>query len=86
METDKTLSIIGQILLEDWDPIGIKKFSEASDEYDSYATDIAQMVYRGANRNTIFEYLRKIETEHMGIPGDEVITDTVAKKIESLGK
>lgn len=31
------LQIVQQILMADWDPIGVKDCPEAADEYDSYA-------------------------------------------------
>jgi hypothetical protein len=84
MTTDEKLIKIKSILLEDWDPIGVKGLDGAKDEYDSYAVEILQMIDAGENEKNIFAYLRKMETVHMGLPGNESAVEMVAKKISSL--
>jgi hypothetical protein len=68
---DHLLERVRLILLRDWDPIGItKKFSyneNAEDEYDRYASCIFNMITQGASRDEIFDYLKWVATERMGL-------------------
>ncbi|WP_272939013.1 hypothetical protein [Sinorhizobium meliloti] len=36
-DTDKIRALVRDVLLRDWDPIGISDIPEAKDEYDAYA-------------------------------------------------
>lgn len=84
MTNDEKLVKIKAILLNDWDPIGVNGLDGAKDEYDSYAVEILQMVNAGADEKILFAYLKKMETEHMGLPGNEKVAETVAQKISGL--
>lgn len=75
---------IGEILLKEWDPIGIQDISEAQDEYDSYVPSIYRMVISRKPIHEIFDYLWWVETEHMGLTGDRQATESVAKKLKWL--
>ena len=49
---------IKQILIRDWDPIGVQDIPKAQDEYDAaYAPDIHTMLITGRPVNDVFEYL-----------------------------
>ena len=41
-----------QVLLADWDPIGIRDVPQARDEYDGYAATIVRMLAGGASRQS----------------------------------
>jgi len=74
---------IGEILMHDWDPIGVADVPEASDEYDSYVRGVHKLL---VTRRTgeVFDYLWWAETEHMGLPGDRQLTLVVARKLSCL--
>jgi hypothetical protein len=55
------------ILMQNWDPIGVKEVPEAADEYDMYIGDVYDLLKRGASDNEISNYLVKVETEGMGL-------------------
>jgi hypothetical protein len=74
---------IKEILLYEWDPIGVGKFSEAHDEYDYYIFPIYELL-TSRSFEEIFKYLWWIETEHMGLSGDREKTMDVAKTIFKL--
>lgn len=79
---------VRQILLHDWDPIGIQDISEASDEYDRYADRAYVMLMdEKATAETIATYLQVIAAEHMGLghsqQGDER-SRQVAEKLIAL--
>jgi hypothetical protein len=61
---------IREILMDDWDPIGVKGIPEASDEYDSYASRIYKLLIHHENEDSIYNYLWEIEINHMGLSGN----------------
>jgi hypothetical protein len=58
---------IRRILIEEWDPIGVKDTPEAADEYDLYIGDIFELLERGGSVAKISDYLRNIEVDRMGM-------------------
>lgn len=75
---------INTILLREWDPIGIKNIPEAHDEYTAYVEQILELLMSGKPIHEIFRYLWWVETEHMGLPGNEQDTICIAKKLFEL--
>jgi hypothetical protein len=59
-----------EILLFEWDPIGVKDASSTQDEYDSYALPIVQAILKRRNVVELRDQLLKIEVELMGLEGD----------------
>ena len=62
-----SLKKIRDILLLNWDPIGINNIPEAADEYDSYVTDIYKLLIKDSKPDEIIKYLNKIEVDNMGL-------------------
>jgi hypothetical protein len=58
---------IGQVLLRDWDPIGVRHVPEAHDEYDAYVEGVYRLLASGASPQAIADYLRSVETDQMGL-------------------
>ena len=58
-----------RILMEEWDPIGVRGFPEAADEYDGYLGPLAARLGEGASAEAIAEYLTEIEEDRMGLGG-----------------
>ena len=56
---------IKQVLLRDWDPIGVNDVPEAQDEYDSYVGGVYHMLASGCSENEVVEHLWKIEAHTM---------------------
>ena len=52
---------IRQVLMADWDPIGVKDETMAADEYDSYIGDIYGLLKNNASEQKISDHLREIE-------------------------
>jgi hypothetical protein len=69
------------LIMEEWDPIGVKHMPEAQDEYDSYLYLLLGMILRNASETAIFNYLSDLETQHMGLNGNELITRRFAKRL-----
>ena len=81
----KFYELIGRILWEDWDPIGVKPFGEAArDEYDSYIAGVHKLLKEGASSDAISAHLMKIEEETIGLtpaPSEAARTLEVAEKL-----
>lgn len=58
---------IREVLLHEWDPIGIQDVPEAQDEYDSYVGGLYRLLASGSSEDELVEHLRLIETSNMGL-------------------
>ena len=58
---------IRQILLQDWDPIGVRDAPTAQDEYDGYVGGIYRLLASAASPEAVAKHLGAIETEQMGL-------------------
>lgn len=75
---------VRNILLQDWDPIGVGDMPEAQDEYDLYVEDICKLLRAGQTSSNVYGFLRWIEIERMGLDGNESLTQQIAKKLVAL--
>ena len=76
---------IRQILLNDWDPIGVKEIPEARDEYDSYIGGVYGLLCSSATAEEIAVYLAGIEARAMGLgrPPQEGLLQ-IARRLRAL--
>src|SRR5437879_6388369 len=58
---------IRRLLIEEWDPIGVRGIPEAADEYDSYVGVVGQKLREGATRDELKEYLADVRENRMGV-------------------
>lgn len=58
---------IREILLRDWDPIGINDVPEAQDEYDSYIGGMYRLLASHSSAEELVDHLFTIETQTMGL-------------------
>lgn len=72
---------IAEVLLRDWDPIGIADVPEAQDEYDSYVGPVYGLLISRSALTKIVEYLWWAETEHMGLTGSRTRTEHIARRL-----
>jgi len=75
---------IREILMREWDPIGVSGIPEAQDEYDSYITHIYSQLIRHKSEHEIFQNLWEIETGHMGLYGNRQRTEKVVSLLMEL--
>ena len=75
---------IRQILLHDWDPVGVQDEPNARDEYDSYVGDVYGLLARGASPKQVAEHLARIEADRMGLPSSVEARLPVATKLCAL--
>ena len=77
---------IRQVLMQEWDPIGIKDTPECHDEYNAYIGGIYRLLARGATEQQIVEHLDRIESQQMLLPREDKAGLTpVARKLRGLG-
>ena len=59
---------VRQVLMEAWDPIGVRDVPEAQDEYDAYVAKVYVMLMDGrASQQAIAAYLNHVATDRMGL-------------------
>jgi ABC-type transporter Mla maintaining outer membrane lipid asymmetry ATPase subunit MlaF len=77
--------MVRELLMREWDPIGVKDAPEAQDEYDAYAAKAYVMImHEGASTGQIADYLYLVETEHMGLGQSKEAMDRAQKVAISL--
>jgi hypothetical protein len=62
-----SLRTIRDILIRDWDPIGVRELRGAEDEYDAYVMPIYQLLRQSPSEAALTDHLYQIETKHMGL-------------------
>ena len=75
-----------RLLMEEWDPIGVRGIPEAADEYDGYLGPIASRLREEASAEEIARYLTDVEEERMGLvpsPATRPRNDALARRIRS---
>src|SRR5262245_56671312 len=77
---------VRQILMRDWDAIGVAGVEEAADEYDSYTAEAYLMLMdERAGVDAIAAYLLEVATEHMGLSSRvEELAETSRRVAETL--
>ncbi|WP_313059868.1 hypothetical protein [Agrobacterium cavarae] len=75
---------VQDILLHDWDPIGVSELDGALDEYDLYARSLPDMLLAGASEGELYRYLAWAEFDHMGLPRQGTRAPVVAQKLFRL--
>lgn len=75
---------VKEVLLNEWDPIGVKDNPNAKSEYDSYALKVVGMLYNGAAEDQIFEFLKNVVLHDFELSADENNLHLIAKKLMGL--
>jgi hypothetical protein len=76
---------IRDVLMREWDPIGVKDEPMAADEYDMYPGDIYGLLTDNAAEAAIAAHLRKIEIERMGFADFQTLERLdVAKALRAI--
>lgn len=67
VEEKEKLDAIRKVLLEQWDPLGVRDEVMARDEYDSYLQKIIALLSKHASLEEIERYLGDIVSLDMGL-------------------
>lgn len=84
MKNHDRLSAIQSVLMESWDPIGVKGVAAARDEYDSYIPEIMRLIERRVSVADLAKYLSEIATVEMGLTDVEHRDRTTAEQLLEL--
>jgi len=58
---------IRTVLMNEWDPIGVRGVPQAYDEYDGYIGGVYELLHARASEHQVAAYLLEIERESMGL-------------------
>jgi hypothetical protein len=75
---------IRELLMREWDPIGVRDVPQAQDEYDSYISQVYGMLIRREPRYKLVDFLWWAETESMGLCGNRQRTGQVVDLLKQL--
>ena len=75
-QLDSLCGIVGRILLNDWDPIGVRGVAQ-----DQYVMPVARMIIAGESASVLSNYLLGIERATMGLKGNPERARAVAQKL-----
>jgi hypothetical protein len=83
------MSRIRDVLMQDWDPIGIKDLPEkyrlaAADEYDSYIGGVLRMIEARKPESEISDFLHDIEVREIGVRGNRGACDKAARALTAM--
>jgi sugar diacid utilization regulator len=70
---------VNELLLHEWDPIGVIGIKGAEDEYAQYVRDILEIIQNSSSSEELFRYLWELETEYMGLKGNKKKTESFSK-------
>lgn len=80
-------SAVREVLLREWDPIGIGTNEKCFDEYDSYVSTVCRMLRQGVDDFCLTKLLRSFQSDCMGLTVvDNDRNQRVAKKLIGLLK
>lgn len=83
-KNEDIITKVKTILLNEWDPIGVKGLPEAADEYDDYAAAICKMIADGKHETDFYDYLFWVESTRICLNVNIAHTKLVAKRIAAL--
>jgi hypothetical protein len=81
------MDAIETILLEDWDPIGVKdeRLASARQDYWPYVGGVYRLLASRATELELATHLKRIEAERMGLgEGSASSADVAARKLTAL--
>ena len=75
---------VGEILLQEWDPLGVNEIPEAADEYDSYIHGVLSLLTRRVSRQTLIDHLVEIEILAMCSVGNRQRAEATVDRLVAL--
>jgi len=83
-ESRRIRVLMRHVLLEVWDPIGIKDEPNAQDEYDGYIGKLYDLLVSHADDSQLIDYLHWAVHDHMGL--DAASRSDMEATVEALKK
>jgi hypothetical protein len=85
IDTIRNALRIRNLLMEDWDPLGVNEYIAAQDEYDGYVIEIYSMLLNGElTREKLRAYLLKTAVVTMSSSVSEENLEKTTRKISEL--
>jgi hypothetical protein len=75
---------VRKILMQDWDPIGVRGHQGAEDEYDAYVGQVYVMLMNEESEEAITSYLWDIATGYIGCTPSSDLAERGARVAEKL--
>jgi hypothetical protein len=72
---------IRKVLIDDWDPIGVRGVPGAIDEYDAYIGRFYRILAGSRSKDETVNGLSRIELEEIGVSTSESVRNAVAEKL-----
>jgi hypothetical protein len=84
---DRLFSRVREVLMREWDPIGVRDEPRAQDEYDTYAMHISSRLSDGSSTaESIEAYLDYVTSERMRLsPNGEAVDRTTGALLSLTG-
>ena len=80
-------AILRDVLMREWDPIGVKGISGAEDEYDFYVGKLyALLIEDRASCDRLYGYLLDAAINHMGLSAHPLLIERSRRAAETLIK
>lgn len=70
--------------MQEWDPVGVRDFPEAADEYDTYVGEVYVLLMDEESEETVAAYLWGVATGHIGFEPTSNLAERTARKAEKL--
>ena len=78
---DDAKQTIHDVLLNEWDPIGIVSLGGPDDEYQSYEGGVLALLQQGVSEDELAAHLIKIERDRMGLEESPDIARRAARSL-----
>ena len=76
--------VIREVLLRDWDPIGVRDVPEAQGEYDGYVGGVYRLLAAGVTVADLAEHLAQLERDAMGLSAQRQDRTEVASRLKQI--
>ena len=84
-DVQRDYAAIRRILLEDWDPIGVREEPTIQDEYEAYAVGVYSILARGGTDADVAAYL-DFAADRIGLsPGARAGVGRIVRALRALG-
>ena len=85
MDECSLLGLVREVLLKEWDPLGVGDNPMLSDEYDLYVHDLVRILH-GPSPTTVAlaRYLANVESDKMGLRSDPLRVSAAADALLKL--
>lgn len=80
----QAFQVVHDVLIREWDPIGVGHEPMAQDEYDSYIPKLIGLLSEGADEIKIAHYLEQIETVSMGLSSSGDHNRVIARRLRDV--